>query len=111
MSNNFKVRGQLVDRPKVNVQVVSKMKRQKLHEQKKQMAQSEHIRLLPDEFDDIKNFASKEKTITKKKPEFYFDFHNDNKPLKIKKQSRFDKMRQPFTNREGKKIYKEYHKL
>jgi len=110
MPKQFKVHGKIVDRQNVDIKLVKKLQRAKLKEEKKKNPH-EHYLIPPDEFDYIKDFGAKKKKIEKKKPEFFFDFHNDGKPLAIKKQSRVEKARRPFTMRNGKKVYQEFHKL
>mgnify|MGYP003627827566 CR=1 FL=1 len=110
MSKKFKIHGKIVDRQNADIDLVKKLQRAKLKEEKKKYPE-EHFFIPPDEFDYIKNFASKKKKIEVKKPEFFFDFNDDGKPLAIKKQSRVEKARRPFTLRGGKKVYHEFHKL
>lgn len=108
----FKVNGKIVDRQKANIKLVDAIKRKKFDEEiLHDPSNTDRYIKNPDEFDYIKGFARNEKAIQKKKAEYFFDFNGDNKPLKKKKESRIDKLRKPFTIRNGKKHYKDYHKL
>ena len=112
MGKKFKPLNKGVTTMNANMPLVKKNLKQKyketlIHEPNNR----DHFIKNPDEFTDIKEFASKQKTINKQSPEFFFDMKGDNKPLAIPKKSRIEKLKTPFTIISGKKIYKDYHKL
>jgi len=109
---DFKINGKIVDRQKTNLKLVDAIKRKKFDEELLHDPSSTDRYLKnPDEFNYVKGFARDNKMIKKKKPDYFFDFKDDGKPLNKKKESRIDKMRKPFTIRNGKKHYQDYHKL
>tara|TARA_A100000171_G_C2094680_1_gene126393 strand:+ start:491 stop:823 length:333 start_codon:yes stop_codon:yes gene_type:complete len=110
MVKEFKVNGKIVDRMNANLKVINKIQRNKLNVAKYDEPDSRFVEV-PDEFTTIKNFAKDNRTINKKKEEFYFDLTDDGKPMNIKKESRIDKMRKPFTIRNGKKYYGKFHSV
>lgn len=112
MVKNFKPTMKGIDRMKANVTLVKKNREKKFNEVLiHEPNNRDHFKKIPDEFRDIKDFAIKSKTINKHKPEFFFDMKGDNKPLSIRKKSKLEKLKRPFTIINGKKFYQELNKL
>jgi hypothetical protein len=110
MVKEFKVNGKIVDRMNANIKVINSIQRRKLDIAKHEEPDSRFVSV-PDEFTTIKNFAKDNRTINKKKEAFYFDMKDDGKPMNIKKETRIDKMRKPFTIRNGKKYTGKFHSV
>jgi len=110
MVKEFKVNGKIVDRMNANIKIIKSIQQRKLDIARHDEPDTRFVQV-PDEFNTIKNFAKDNRTINKKKEAFYFDMTDDGKPMNIKKESRIDKLRRPYTIRSGKKYYGKFHNL
>tara|TARA_R110000823_G_scaffold266283_2_gene386050 strand:+ start:152 stop:472 length:321 start_codon:yes stop_codon:yes gene_type:complete len=98
--NNVVRKDMRINQEKSNV----KWTKQQIKHQKKNMHNMDDEDLIPSEYFAVKNFmAGKPKQNLKK--DHIFDVKGDDKPIKVKKLTKADKLKRPFKMFNGKKFH------